>query len=511
MKPDKFDETIRQKLEGIQPNFQEKDWARFKTYQAAHAPQSFIQRFGRIMLYTAASLAGAVMVFANVYQYRQNQQLDQQLKEIKGQLAQKDDTPIRVLNRVDTVFITKYIPLNSSKTNQYAPTILSLDNPENVDKILESQANRGEVVRRSPNDGMKEVNGGLSTNGATENKEISNRSNLNQDLELLTNLAISSARNDASGLQKRITDNKTIQLSTQSPSKSSDNGGIVENKSNSIVPFLGEQEAANPSVATTNSFEVNQIAPIQIVEDLEGIAPAEIQVKRYAYAQLATSPATAATTTMDSKTTPPPSISFHGVKFRIGAGLNIGDKYTARSLNMSLLLGKYWSLDAGLSKALINGPQFYTEDIFKVKTKRDFEAWHKSSNPPQLISPQVYDIKTSVSLVRIPINLTYRWPIKEGFTLLMSGGTNINLSANQKYSFFTKERNGEWIEREGGFDVKSSISNDVVLAAGLEKQWRHLVFQGEAYAAPYLQKPSYLTENRNIGVRFRVLYQFGKK
>jgi hypothetical protein len=38
MKPDKFDEAIRRKLEGIQPGFQEEDWGKFKAYQSTQIP-----------------------------------------------------------------------------------------------------------------------------------------------------------------------------------------------------------------------------------------------------------------------------------------------------------------------------------------------------------------------------------------------------------------------------------------------------------------------------------------
>lgn len=74
-----------------------------------------------------------------------------------------------------------------------------------------------------------------------------------------------------------------------------------------------------------------------------------------------------------------------------------------------------------------------------------------------------------------------------------------------------RERNGEYEQEEGRFEVQPALSNDFMFSAGIEKQWKRLVFQSEVYAAPYLQKPAYLTENRNIGVRFKVLYEFGKK
>ncbi len=245
--------------------------------------------------------------------------------------------------------------------------------------------------------------------------------------------------------------------------------------------------------------------------ELEGVPPAEVQVKRYAYAALQSKTAQSTAAGEANTTSPPPSISLKNIRFRAGGGLNIGDKYTGYNLMSSILLGKYWSLDVGIGKAKITGPEYFTEAAFKTKTGRPFQTWHKEDNiRPPLMPPQVFDIKTDVTLVRLPVSLTYRWPIKENFTLLFSGGTNLNLSAQQCYRFYYKERNDKIEEKEGNFNIKPAVSNDIMIAAGVEKQWRSIVFQAEAYAAPYLQKPAYLTDNRNLGVRFKVLYQFGK-
>lgn len=274
---------------------------------------------------------------------------------------------------------------------------------------------------------------------------------------------------------------------------------------------------ANGTTTAANNFpsKANELSPLEPnpMEELEGLQPAEIQVKRYAYATLQ-SKTTRSTAAGEAKTTPPPppSISLKNIRFRVGGSLNIGDKYTGYNLMSSILLGKYWSLDVGIGKAKITGPEYFTEAVFKTQTGRPFQAWHKEDNVrPPLMQPQVFDIKTDVALVRLPLSLTYRWPIKENFTLLFSGGTNINLSAQQCYRFYYKERNDNVEEKEGKFNVKPAISNDIMIATGIEKQWRRVAFQVEAYAAPYLQKPAYLTDNRNLGVRFKVLYQFGKK
>jgi hypothetical protein len=541
MKPDKFDESIRRKLEGIQPSFQEDDWAKFTAYQAAHAPSSFsfIKQYGRALMYSAASVAAAVMVFANVYQYRQNKQLDQQLSQLKTTLAQKNDAPIRISHRVDTVYITKYIKVESSQNNQYDESVPSLNDvspnevlTNNTQDVGESLRNVGKIIRQNPDQRISEV----FEKQPSETENTTPKEAEKSEEEIVPNQENTILKNSVAPKNKRnLTTKEILSKSTNASSRSTtqnSNSGSANFKNNTGV-FRKQREfvssasndlvANNTSVVTEaenttaeSTFDIMPLEHNSNLVELDGIEPAEAKVQRYAYAAVtAATAAVPSTTTTESKTTAPklPPISFKNMKFRIGTGLNIGDKFTAYSANTSLLLGKFWSLDLGLSQAKITGPQFYTEDIFKAKTQKDFDSWNKNKGAvkPPLAPPQILDIKTSVSLWRMPISLTYRWPVKDGFSLLMSGGTNLNLSANQQYSYYIKERNGELEEKGGNFDITPSLSNDVVLAAGVEKQWRSLVLQAETYAAPYLQKPTYLTENRNIGIRVKVLYQFGKK
>ncbi|MFN3382412.1 MAG: hypothetical protein ACK41O_23360 [Runella zeae] len=509
MKPDKFDEAIRQKLEGIQPSFQDEDWAKFKAYQTIQAPPSFIHRFGRSMLYTAASVAAAVMVFANVYQYRQNQKLDKQVGQLKQQLSQKEQEPLRTTTRVDTVYITKYIPIQSSfsQPKAYDPSVPSLYqgtpstnglNPRNEARIAESFKNIGKIVQKSPEELINE----------TENEE---------DVLPKENADLNQGKGStASFLRKNnsLSPNTNIESSTTNKSKIQRKESLATNTSNpenGIASQVSPVEGitTNETSTSSNKLAIELLESIDGTQELSGLAPAEIKVKRYAYATLQSKSSTANASTT---TSPPPSISLRDVRLRLGGGLSIGDKYTGYGFSSSLLLGKYWSLNAGIQWAQIKGPQYFTDDIFKDKTGRPFQTWHKSPGiKPPLMQPKVFDIKTEVNLVRLPISLTYRWPIKDDFALLFSGGTHLNLNAKQCYEFYYKDRDEQYKEEKGSFAIQPALSNDVILSAGIEKQWRKLVFQVEAYTAPYLQKPQYLTDNRNMGVRLKVLYQFGKK
>jgi hypothetical protein len=533
MKPDKFDEAIRRKLEGIQPGFQEEDWGKFKAYQSTQSPTSFIQRYGRSMMYTAASVAAAVMVFANVYQYRQKQHLNQEITQLKGKLSQKDNAPIRTSNRVDTVYITKYISVEpSSQPNAYAQSVpssteINTDELKNEipNEVSESLRNAGKIIRQNSNERIGEATerqpseSELSVSGEKENNTTSVEA-LNDKLPVGSSTA--KEKNNSSSLKKERIGKNSPKTSASSLSKQKGSSmdrnevsraeRVVPNsEANEVVTGNGSVTVnGNPPAAPGASSEIALLEPKQTLSELDGLEPANAQVQRYAYATLSAS-ATNNAPTETKATPPPPSISFKNVKFRMGAGFNIGDKFTGYTFNTSLLLGKYWSVDVGIGQAKINGPQYYTDAVFKAKNNRDFQTWKKSGTPqPPLLPPQAFDITTSVSLVRMPVSLTYRWPLNNSLTLLMSGGTNLNLSAIQEYCFSYRERNGELEVEKGKFDVKPALSNDFMFSAGIEKQWKSIVFQTEVYAAPYLQKPAYLTENRNIGVRFKLLYQFGK-
>ncbi len=533
MKPDKFDEAIRRKLEGIQPGFQEEDWGKFKAYQSTQIPASFIQRYGRSMMYTAASVAAAVMVFANVYQYRQKQQLKQEITQLRGKLSQEDNAPIRTSTRVDTVYITKYISVeSSSQPNAYAQSVPSSNEintnelkNEIPNEVSESLKNAGKVIRQNSNERISEASERQPAENETNALEEKDDNPSTVDVineKLPVGSSSGKGKNNPASLKRESIGKNSPKTSDSSLSNQKGNTvdrneisrteRVIQNgEANEVMNKTGSVAAnVNTPADPIASSEIALLEPKQTLSELDGLEPANAQVKRYAYATLSAAATNSAAA--ETKATPP-SISLKNIKFRMGAGLNIGDKFTGYSLNTNLLLGKYWSVDVGIGKARINGPQYFTDAVFKAKNNRDFQTWKKSGAPqPPLLPPQAFDITTSVSLVRMPISLTYRWPINSnsGLTLLMSGGTNLNLSATQEYCFSYRERNGELEEEEGKFDVKPALSNDLMFSAGIEKQWKSLVFQTEVYAAPYLQKPTYLTENRNIGVRFKLLYHFGK-
>lgn len=529
MKPnDKFEEILRQKLEQIQPKFQEEDWGRFRAYQQLHIPASFWGQFGSTLMYSAAGLVATVLVVTNFYQYRQNQQLDSQLAQLQTQLAQQAAPPERIVTRTDTVFVNRYIAVEATSPSQNPDAYNENLSPQNTDLVrsdLTSQPK--EVSPASPStetlDEIVASATGEKIIPISEDTKAIQASDNEQETVYQKTVKPKTA---PSSIAKRPTSKTatTVRLSVQkqaAATNAAQTHGFQKAAGSSLYNKPGTPHTApSQQVANTNETPSNEsseaaneslyepLTPILDWVELATIAPAEIKVKRYAHLAQVSANAKA---TQPKTTSPPPSISFKGVKFRLGVGASVGDRYTGYSLNSSVLLGKYWSIDIGLKKSQLSGPQFFTEELFKQEVKKDFDDWRKTQKtirPP--MAAQIFNIQTNVDVIRVPVTLTYRWPLRDDFTILASAGSNFNLSAQQFYSYQIRKFNGEFEKEGGDFRIKPALNNDVMLGFGVEKRWSHLVAQVETYTAPYLSKPSYLTENRNIGVRFKLLYQFGK-
>ena len=86
MKTNRFENTIRRKLESIEPDFQEQDWARMQNYMQAHTPPSFLQQYGSWIGYAAAASVTSVMAYMYVNQLSQNNHLVRDVKNLQSQI-----------------------------------------------------------------------------------------------------------------------------------------------------------------------------------------------------------------------------------------------------------------------------------------------------------------------------------------------------------------------------------------------------------------------------------------
>jgi hypothetical protein len=81
MKTDKFENTIRRKLESISPEFHEDDWTKMQDYMHAHTPPTFWQQYSSWFGYAAAAAVTSVLVFLYTNQLSQNNNLLSDVKK----------------------------------------------------------------------------------------------------------------------------------------------------------------------------------------------------------------------------------------------------------------------------------------------------------------------------------------------------------------------------------------------------------------------------------------------
>ncbi len=86
MKTDKFDDAIKQKLEGIEPTFQEEDWDKFMAFAHAQKVPFWKTLASKSVLYTAAAAVVVVSsVILTLTQYYAKKDLQQELLSVKQQ------------------------------------------------------------------------------------------------------------------------------------------------------------------------------------------------------------------------------------------------------------------------------------------------------------------------------------------------------------------------------------------------------------------------------------------
>ncbi|MFY7825757.1 MAG: hypothetical protein ACOVQ4_01470 [Flectobacillus sp.] len=82
MKTDQFDDSIKKKLDSIQPTFQEEDWDKFQAFAQAHQVPYWKVLMSKQVMYMAASITIVSLLFTTLTQYYAKKDLQQQLLSV---------------------------------------------------------------------------------------------------------------------------------------------------------------------------------------------------------------------------------------------------------------------------------------------------------------------------------------------------------------------------------------------------------------------------------------------
>ncbi len=509
MKTDKFDEAFRRKVESFHPPFSEDEIDRVQGYLNQHIPLSLWQRFGHIFTYSVGMLTILTLLTTNIFQANENKSLLNKISELSKQLKQQPiQTAVKgtssplIIEKIDTIYVVKHIK-HEITVDDYKESIATLQ-PANSSEDV-SPENSGDVSE----------NIDISSNKKPE-KSISNLSKEQTNKDSFSHISNKNTNNAAN---KGINKNKQLEAIAQQ-------NGFVDN--NLVSTYNGQ--------ATTKGFDENK--KLKITQDTDNQAPynnqtptnlsdlKEISLKNLSlkdlksrgYNPLGLSPAisfadrplqTTRWVDLNSKKSGfrMPQITLPSLKYRVGLGSNIDNGQIGTSILTEVLFSKRWSITSGVNVSFLGFEHFGDEDDFKRKTERDFREQHDLDVP---LNSEIADIEAHQVLLRVPLYLNYRLPLRKNYTVLFSTGTDFDVNLRKITSFshrdFIKENKQEGLTE----NIKVIPFNNWILSAGIEKRWKRFSVQLNPYVSYQLKPLSYRANDWLFGVKLNGFYRISR-
>ncbi len=473
MKTDNFDEAFRRKVESFHPPFRDDEIDRIQGYVHQHIPLSFWQRFGQTLTYSAGTLAIVTLITYTLFQANENKTLLNKISDLNTQLEQKQaniakNTPkVSILVKTDTVFVVKYVTKEVPVYAENKNSVRRVFNPSDISEtsaITNKKENLNDafvspVFNKTSTISNEKENRSInsSTAGRVENPSYNSVRNITST-EKNENIARGNTQNAFA--EKPLVKNENIQS---------------ENTNNSLI--INELKAKSMDFSTSKNFDDLLNRKLNLPH-LPIITKAKF-----------------------------PSIAMPNLKYRIGLGTDKGFGQKGASLLTDILFAKRWSITSGINMAFLSPKHFRDEDDFKRKTNKDFRDKYPTNAP--IINP-IEDIDVHQVLLRVPLYLNYRLPLRKDFTLLFSTGTDFDLSLRQ----FTSYNHRDFYKDDHSRDIIEKMSvipfNNLLFSAGIEKRWKHYSVQLSPYFSTQIKQVSYRNENYSFGLKLNGFYRISR-
>ncbi|WP_338876849.1 hypothetical protein WBJ53_14445 [Spirosoma sp. SC4-14] len=202
---------------------------------------------------------------------------------------------------------------------------------------------------------------------------------------------------------------------------------------------------------------------------------------------------------------------FAGV--RVGAGTNLSSQLSTYGAYSEVLLGRHFALSVGINKGNFAALSFRDEDDYDRVNHEDFrQQFARFVDMHQAI----LNIKSTTTRVQMPIQLSYRIPLNQAFTLAPVVGTNLTIQNMESLSFISLFQ-----IRPSLFELKTfdrsinrpiDLFNSMTLGTNVEWHQHHWAVQaGPVVTIPFQTTSfpvSYCQDNVSVGLRARLFYQF---
>ena len=192
--------------------------------------------------------------------------------------------------------------------------------------------------------------------------------------------------------------------------------------------------------------------------------------------------------------------SFANVKYRVGVSFDTGIDQIGLSILNEAILNKHWSINAGLRFINITGESYYTSEQYSFATKQDFRQLYSPYVPANF---DLINLDFEHYLLQIPLGITYRYPIRKDFALLLSATTDLDLFVRQYINFDYKEDNNKFIQATYKSTLSKNLLNNLEFSAGLEKKYKRTIFQIHPYISTQLKETIYKKNAFELGAKMR--------
>ncbi|WP_435356029.1 hypothetical protein [Emticicia sp. SJ17W-69] len=529
MKTEDFDEAFRRKVESFHPPFRDDEIDRIQGYVNKHIPMSFWQRFGHTFTYSLGTVIIVSLLTTIIYQANENKNLLNKVADLNNKLEQKqavvamENAPKSIIiEKTDTVYVVKHIRKEIpnleeassdnqlSATKDSSPAVVSKENINGTlssnettkdntqeDFNLTNSAKLNEVAIASKQEKTILTNARKSVISSTKTDGVRQVSKLSNDTKSTEKMAEGNIIDSQPNAKKTLEKNDFKQNSNLSKPIQS-NAVTVDNLANNTEKLSNLSENTSQEnknkILTINDLKRKAFSPIDLKFAFD------LSNKKLHSPHYVANPKT-------RKSFKLPSISMPNLKYRVGIGANADFGQLGTSILTDILFAKRWSMTTGVNMSFLGFEHFGDEDDFKRRTDKDFRDEHDVVLP---LSNSIENIDAHQVLLRLPIYLNYRLPLRKDYTVLFSTGTDLDFHLNQITSFSHHDLVRD--ERQEGIQEKIPVPlfNNWMISAGIEKRWKHFSVQLSPYLSYQIKPVSYRKEDFIFGFKANGFYRISR-
>ncbi|WP_207435545.1 hypothetical protein [Sabulibacter ruber] len=473
MSNERFDKHIREKLESLQPPYQQEAWQTFRQLLPAPWYVLFLRKYGSWLYSGAATVALCTFMYLYFQKQAENEQLQEKIAALQTTTQPADS-------------------LTKSAFSNPSPEKALKAEGSSLKQDLTSSSSSGSVY--SENRLGAESLAGSETSLARQTEQVATGT------ALKTNPA-----NDRKGNGKESGINASRTAASQN-----DSVQASSLQANSIG-----KKAGQPAADSTSRLSSEQVVP-QGAQSMRSDSLQSPVVQDSLGAQ-------AATKQESSEQSGPTRTA---LRSRLGiSGTLDGDRKAAFGPEAEVFLIKRFSLGASLHFSAPTKERYSGIGEYNQQKTRSFENEYPGSvsshdfyfvtrydsvgldsihyvrydSVHQVKYDSIHDINLSTKIIRLPLQVNYYFPVKNNLAILLTAGTHLDLSVTRKTAFRSTYQGKE---RPLAFHQKIPAMTfyNMFYGIGLQYTYRRMVLQIAPYYQHQFRTPTYGNTQPKWGV-----------